>query len=249
LKEAIRTVLHDFLDTLDEDVKILDAATGSGETTLELAQNIHGTIISADIDLLPSAQEKIRREGLSSKVEFITANLAHMESIDDSSIDGIVSHATVSALPSETPFMQFKVFTEFYRVLKPSGALIIIDYYPLNEVEIKNKADRIAQEAWRVYKAVAELVGDSHHEEIPPQRIIELLEWIGFRECTYRKISERTQSTTFGEYVQSMQEYVKKVEDTDLQKAFQKKITCLNEQEKIHGKSDYSDTYCVWAKK
>ncbi|MBU7041960.1 MAG: methyltransferase domain-containing protein [Theionarchaea archaeon] len=249
MKEAIRTVLHDFLDTLDEDVKILDAATGSGETTLELAQNIHGTIISADIDLLPSAQEKIRREGLSSKVEFITANLAHMESIDDSSIDGIVSHATVSALPSETPFMQFKVFTEFYRVLKPSGALIIIDYYPLNEVEIKNKADRIAQEAWRVYKAVAELVGDSHHEEIPPQRIIELLEWIGFRECTYRKISERTQSTTFGEYVQSMQEYVKKVEDTDLQKAFQKKITCLNEQEKIHGKSDYSDTYCVWAKK
>jgi ubiquinone/menaquinone biosynthesis C-methylase UbiE len=246
LKDAVEKVIHEFLEMLDEDACVLDAATGSGDTTVEIAQRIGGKVVSVDIDLSPSAREKVEKADLSSKVEFIKGNLADMEFLDDHSIDAIVSHATVSSIPSQTPFMLSGVLEEFYRVLKPEGRMIIIDYYPLSEIAVKTEADRIAQEAWRVYKAVAELVGDSHHREIPPQRLIEILEGIGFRDCVVEKISERTLSTTFHEYVESMLAYVKEIEDHELQSAFQRKIMQLDNQAKIHGKSDYSDTYCIW---
>jgi ubiquinone/menaquinone biosynthesis C-methylase UbiE len=249
LKDAVKKVLDDFLKGLDEDAYVLDAATGSGETTVEIAHRIKGRVVSVDIDPLQSAQERIRNSKFSSRIEFIEGNLANMEFLEDYSIDAIVSHATVSSIPSETPFVLSRVLEEFYRVLTPNGAMIIIDYYPLDESNIETEADRIAQEAWRVYKAVAELVGDSHHEEIQPQRIIEMLEGIGFIDCTVKKISERMLSTTFDEYVESMLAYVKDIGDHELQNAFHRKIMQLHEQAKIHGKSDYSDTYCIWAKK
>ena len=248
-KEEIK-IFNELLTKLGKkDVIILDAATGSGRTTLEIAQRITGKVLSVDIDISKDAQAMIRDAGYASRVEFVEANLGKMDFLNDNSVDAIVSHATVSSIPSETPFMLYNVFREFYRVLIPQGFILIFDYYPLEEAVIKGKADKIAEEAWRTYKAVAELLGDYHHEELPPEWVCKTLTEVGFTDVSYKKVSERRLSETFGEYVENMLEYIKDIKDKGLRKAFEKKIKHLAKDAKKYGKSDYSDTYGIWGRK
>ncbi|MBU7038782.1 MAG: class I SAM-dependent methyltransferase [Theionarchaea archaeon] len=247
MKEKVVSVLEQLFQKLEnEDLNILDAATGAGNTTLELAQRIKGKVISVDMDTADSAVERIEDANLSSKVEFVKGNLARMDFLQDASIDAIVSHSTVSSIPAETPFKVLQVFKEFFRVLKPDGILLIIDYYPLESAAVKNKADEIAQDAWRVYKAVAELVGDHHHEELPPEWICETLHDIGFKDISHEKISERKLSESFGEYIENMLMYISNIKDDGLRNAFKKKILQLEKDARLYGKSEYSSVYCVW---
>ena len=250
MKEEILTVFDRLFEELPtHDTRILDAATGAGFTTCELAQRVKGTVISVDIDPSQAAQERIKDANLLSKVEFIKGNLAKMDFLDENSIDAVVSHSTLSSIPAETPFMLLHVLREFYRVLKPAGILLIIDYYPLSAVPVRNKPDKIAEDAWRVYKSVAELVGDHHHEELPPEWVGETLIDVGFTNVSHEKIFERALDESFEEYIENMLEYIKEIEDRGLRKAFKSKIKQLKKDAKIHGKSSYSDTYCVWARK
>lgn len=250
LKEEEIKVLDELIKKLgNENLRILDAATGSGMTTLEIAKRVRGKVISVDINPLKTAEKRIRDANLTSKVEFLKGNLAKMDFLDENSMDAIVSHATLSSIPTETPFMLVNVFKEFFRVLKPNGILLVIDYYPLNKVMVKSKADEIAQEAWRVYKAVCELLGDYHHVELPPEWVCETMTDVGFKDVYFRKVSERNLSESFGEYVENMLQYVKEIKDNGLRKAFKNKILQLEKDAKIYGKSDYSDRYCVWGRK
>jgi ubiquinone/menaquinone biosynthesis C-methylase UbiE len=250
MKEEIVTLLDQLFQKLDtRDLVILDAATGAGNTTLEIARRTNGTIISVDIDPANSAVRKVENANLSSRVKFVKGNLARMDFIHDNSIDAIVSHSTVSSIPPETPFMVLQVFREFFRVLKPEGILLIIDYYPLESAAVRSRADEIAQEAWRTYKAVAELVGDHHHEELPPQWMCERLKDMGFKDVYHEKISDRELSESFEEYIETMIQYIKNIEDDGLRSAFRKKILQLERDARMYGKSDYSSTYCVWGTK
>jgi ubiquinone/menaquinone biosynthesis C-methylase UbiE len=248
-KEEIKILDELFAKLGKKNVTILDAATGSGRTTLEIAKRITGKVLSVDIDISRDAQNMIRDAGYASRVEFVEGNLGKMDFLNDNSVDAIVSHATLSSIPAETPYILHNVFKEFYRVLKPHGFILIFDYYPLKEALIKGKADKIAEEAWRTYKAVAELLGDYHHEELPPEWVCKTLSEVGFTNVTCEKVSERRLSETFGEYVENMLEYVKEIEDTGLRKAFEKKVQHLAKDAKKYGKSDYSDTYGVWGRK
>lgn len=248
-KEEIK-IFNELLTKLGKkNVIILDAATGSGRTTLEIAQRITGKVLSVDIDISKDAQDMIRDAGYASQVEFVEGNLGKMDFLNDNSVDAIISHATLSSVPAETPFMLYDVFKEFYRVLKPHGFILIFDYYPLKEAAIRRKADKIAEEAWRTYKAVAELLGDYHHEELPPEWVCKTLTEVGFQDVKSEKVSERRLSETFGEYVENMLDYVKEIEDKELRKAFKKKVQHLARDAKKYGKSDYSDTYGVWGRK
>ncbi|MBU7016581.1 MAG: methyltransferase domain-containing protein [Theionarchaea archaeon] len=248
-KEEIRIYNEFFAKLGKKDVIILDAATGSGRTTLEIAKRITGKVLSVDIDVSRDAHDMIRDAGYASRVEFVEANLGKMDFLHDNAVDAIVSHATLSSIPSETPCMLYDVFKEFYRILKPQGFILIFDYYPLEEAATRGKADKIAEEAWRTYKAVAELLGDYHHEELPPEWVCKTLAEVGFQDVTYEKVSERRLSETFGEYVENMLEYVKEIEDKGLRNAFEKKVQQLAKDAKKYGKSDYSDTYGVWGRK
>ncbi|MGC1119725.1 MAG: methyltransferase domain-containing protein [Candidatus Methanofastidiosia archaeon] len=250
MKKEIINVLDQLFQKLDNnDLRVLDAATGAGVTTLEIARRTNGTVISVDIDPADSAVKRIEDANLSSKVEFVKGNLARMDFLHNDSIDAIVSHSTVSSIPAETPFRVLQVFKEFFRVLKPDGILLIIDYYPLESAAVKNKADEIAQDAWRTYKAVAELVGDHHHEELPPEWVCEILKDIGFKDLYHEKISERELSETFGEYIENMLGYIINIKDEGLRSAFKKRILQMEKDAKVYGKSDYSSIYCVWGNK
>jgi ubiquinone/menaquinone biosynthesis C-methylase UbiE len=250
VKEEIVNVLDQLFQKLENnELWVLDAATGAGNATLEIAQRTSGIVISVDIDPAESAARKIEDANLSSRVRFVKGNLARMDFLHENSIDAIVSHSTVSSIPAETPFMVLQVLREFFRVLKPDGILLIIDYYPLESAAVKREADEIAQEAWRTYKAVAELVGDHHHEELPPEWICETLRDIGFKNVHHEKISERELSETFEEYIENMLQYIKTIEDDGLRSAFHKKILQLERDARMYGKSDYSSIYCVWGTK
>ena len=101
-------------------------------------------------------------------VEFIKADLTCMPQIKNESVDLIVCHATIRAV-NNRPLKAVKALSEFYRVLKKGGWLIIDDEYPLpkpskieEEVQVKR---------WQTYKSVAELVDGEHYTEICPEEI------------------------------------------------------------------------------
>ncbi|MBU6996958.1 MAG: methyltransferase domain-containing protein [Theionarchaea archaeon] len=250
MKEKIVNVLDQLFQKLENNnLRVLDAAMGGGNVTLELAQRTNGKVISVDIDPADSATKKIEDANLSSPVEVVKGTLASMDFLQDSSIDTIVSHSTISSIPAETPFKVQQVFKEFFRVLNPGGILLIIDYYPLESAAVRTKADEIAQDAWRTYKAVAELVGDHHHEEVPPEWVCETLRDTGFKDVYHEKISERELSDTFEEYIENMLHYISNIEDDELSRAFRMKILKLERDARMYGKSEYSSTYCIWATK
>ena len=63
-------------------------------------------------------------------VEFIKADLTCMPQIKNESVDLIVCHATICAV-NNRPLKAVKALSEFYRVLKKGGWLIIDDESPL----------------------------------------------------------------------------------------------------------------------
>lgn len=58
MREEILTIFDRLSEELpNNDVRILDAATGEGFTTLALAQRVKGTVISVDIDPSEAAEK------------------------------------------------------------------------------------------------------------------------------------------------------------------------------------------------
>jgi len=90
-----------FWQGVDLDNKVvLDAGTGFGITTSEIAgrfhvQKLRGRIISVDVD--PSsfelARKRLKEKGLVELVTFVKADLLHMPEIQTESVDLVVSNA------------------------------------------------------------------------------------------------------------------------------------------------------------
>ena len=163
--------------TKRKDVVILDAATGAGETTLQIAQAMKGgklTTVDCDIASWEKwAQPVLKKAGVIERVEFLHCDIKDL-SLVSTSVDLVVSHATLSAMN----IWAVDAIKEFHRVLKSSGRLALIDLLPGNETECD--ADNIAMLDWRLAKAAAHLSGQEHYEELPTEWIKARLADAGF---------------------------------------------------------------------
>lgn len=168
----------------NERLLLLDAATGAGECTRNLARIMKkGRIISVDID--PTSWDewalpKLREDEADSRVAFICDDLTNPKNLPTDKFDIIVSHTTISTLG----FGVFDALWEFYQCLKDDGDLFILDNLP--EQPAQNDTEMLGNWDWRLGKARLHLMGiANHYEEIPPEKVAGWLYKVGFSHCDY----------------------------------------------------------------
>ncbi len=106
---------------------VLEVACGTGRATVELAQQVGqmGKLDALDLTqaMMARAQEKIRGLGLQQRVEFRTGNANHLP-YEDGAFDVLYNAYMFDLIPVE----QFTtILTEFKRVLKPGGRLMLVN--------------------------------------------------------------------------------------------------------------------------
>lgn len=165
--------------------RVLDAATGAGESLYYLAkeaekQGNKTEIISVDIEQPQEWIEKIQKKlGPNSKlVNLIEADIFNLNTIPDNSIDIINCHDTLLFL-NPKPLKIVSAFKEFRRVLKNDGILLITSELPLDDFSNEEYLGQLYR--WNFAKAVMSLKNSCWSNEVYPEEITVLLEEMGFQ--------------------------------------------------------------------
>lgn len=111
--------IQEFTDLLPEGAKVLDAGCGGGRDTKLLSEKKNISAVGLDLSegLLNECRKKFP------ELEFIHGNLLDLP-FPDESFDGVWSSA--SLLHLDTVDDVKKALSEFYRVLKPKGAVFVL---------------------------------------------------------------------------------------------------------------------------
>lgn len=205
------------------NITIMDAGTGAGSTTLLLARRLaearsKGKIVSVDIepDTFPDVKRKLGT--LARFVKFTKANLNRMPQIRDESFDLVVCTATLCAL-NDRPLRALQGLTEFRRVLRKGGRLLISEEYPLPKATKPEEEVQVMR--WQMYKSVAELVEGEHWTEIHPEELKFAASLIGFRDIEWRRFrGEPLRKETMEEWKAVMPTMVKGIEDEVMRRAY-----------------------------
>ncbi len=123
-----REVANRMLERLDymliEPQVILDAGAGTGYCTLDVAQRYpNAQVIALDIASSMLQQTKSKAEA-SNNISYVNSDVEKI-ALADNSVDLVVSSLTVQWCND-----YIKAFTEFKRVLKPSGCLLFTSFGP-----------------------------------------------------------------------------------------------------------------------
>jgi len=229
---------------------IMDAGTGATNTTCWLANKVKeagsGRIINIDNDpeTFPNAKRKLGE--LVKWVKFVKANLTNMPQIESESIDLIVCHATMCAV-NDRPLKAVKALSEFYRILKKDGWLIIADEYPLPKASKPEEEVQVGR--WQTYKAMAELVNGEHYTEISPEELEFAVKLVGFTNIELQRFEDGPLSSeVMEEWKEEMPDLVNKIADNDFKAAFEKAIERIW-QKYINQGGIFPDYYVIRARK
>jgi len=208
---------------------ILDAGTGFGLTTSEIAARIHqqkykSKVTSVDIDpkAFEDAQRLLRAQGLRNYVTFVKADLSNMPEIKPETMDLIISTRTLADINS-TPCRLTRAITEFHRVMKPHGHVVLSDECPFptvstNEIEI-------AVSRWQLVKSISHLIGKQHANEIQPEDLEFTMNLIGFKDCRWAVFKgEKIPKQRINYFVKHTTELTEKIPDIKLKTAFFERI-------------------------
>jgi len=205
------------------DITVMDAGTGAGNTTLELARRLEeaggrGKIVSIDIDPETFLDVKTKLGELARFVEFVEADLTRMPHVESESFDIVVCAATLCAL-NDRPLKALRGLTEFHRVLKEDGWFTIADEYPLPKATKPKEEVQVMR--WQLYKAVAELVDGEHYTEIYPEELEFAASLIGFRDIEWRRFEGgHIQEVTMEEWREVMPPMINQIKDEQIREAF-----------------------------
>jgi len=232
--------------TADGTGVILDAATGAGETTAQLAAAMkEGKLITVDQDAESWekwAKPLLKANGLLRQVEFHQDNLRYLTSVERGSCDLVVSHSTLSAMG----VWAIDAIRQFRRVLKPGGTLLIADLLPENESE--PQASNISALSWRLMKAAAHLAGQPHYEELPVEWVKARVQEAGFQIESVTINPERPPAspTSFEEWRRA--NCGSNIEDPSLCEAFRATWRLYVERAENEGLTNKEGSYTLWAR-
>ena len=164
--------------TQADDAMIVDAGTGAGETTLQVAEAMRGgKLITVDSDAASWeqwARPALESAGLLERVTFLQADLRDLSGIGSDSVHMVISHSTLSAVG----IWAGKAIREFHRILKPGSRCALADLIPENESEPDE--GNVAALSWRLCKAASHCAGEHHYDELPTEWVKKELIQAGF---------------------------------------------------------------------
>ncbi len=105
---------------IDENMKVLDVASGTGLTAIFLAENYGCSVTGIDQSEMMVEKAREKAKGSEMDVEFLTGD-AHKLPFEDGSFDVVISESTLCLLEKE------KALDEMVRVVKTGGRVGIHD--------------------------------------------------------------------------------------------------------------------------
>ena len=115
--------------------KVIDLGCGPATQLVQVAQfnpDIQFTGIDMSLEMLNEAREYCKEKEVTN-IEFIQGDMTDLGRFDDASIDGVISTMALHHLPTIDHLKQ--VFSEIKRVLKPKGALYLVDFGRLKSLK------------------------------------------------------------------------------------------------------------------
>ncbi|NOQ26375.1 MAG: bifunctional demethylmenaquinone methyltransferase/2-methoxy-6-polyprenyl-1,4-benzoquinol methylase UbiE [Bacteroidales bacterium] len=186
-KKAIKCI-----SSIASNPLILDVATGTGDLAIAALKLNPQKVIGIDIstEMLNVGIKKIKRKGYQNLIELKKGDSENLE-FDDNTFDGITAAFGVRNFENLD-----KGLSEMYRVLKPKGKIVILEFS-------KPRVFPVKQFYNFYFKAILPLLGkiiskdDSAYTYLPesvnqfPERelFIQKLEQVGFKNCSFKPLS------------------------------------------------------------
>lgn len=245
-RKTFRIDYRDYVaETLKEVVKdglILEVGTGFSHMT-EVLSDYGLNVITVDVE-----KENLEacKEELGYQVEVVSCDCTALP-FRENSFRAVVADQLISSLQEVRPFSHLKFLSEVKRVLSRGGLLFLIDYG--EEEEPLSRRDEIAIKAWRLYKAVMDLLGEKHYEEVPLDVLVYWLKQAGFEVIAKERVMERKEmdwKEDFIDFVENLLELLDEL-DEPLRNAFLEEVKRLALEARREGVSSWSDLYMIVA--
>ena len=134
--EIIKQIIFNHIANKDDDSTIiLDAGGGTGRWICELSDIYKSNFVLYDLseDMLERAKVNISKKGIADRVNIVKGSLTNMSNINSDSIDYIISIYS----PISFVYEKEKAFKEMFRILKPSGKIMIMGHGFYNAIYSK----------------------------------------------------------------------------------------------------------------
>ena len=179
---------------LKKGQRALDVAGGTGDLTIEMSKQVgpDGEIVISDINpaMLEQGRRRLMDKGIAGNVRFVEANAEDLP-FEDNSFDCVTI-----AFGLRNVTNQGRALASMYRVLKPGGRLLILefskpvmpglnklyDFYSFNIIPMMGKVIANDEES---YRYLAESIRMHPDQETLKQ----MLRDAGFERCTYHNMS------------------------------------------------------------
>jgi len=172
----------------------LDLAGGTGDLTYYLARQVGptGKVVLSDInpDMLERGRQRLIDRGIAGNVEFIEANAEELP-FDDNSF-----HCITIAFGLRNVTHQQKALSEMFRVLKPGGRLLVLEFskpvipgldkaYDFYSFNILPKMGQLIANDAKSYQYLAESIRMHPGQE----ELKSMMQEAGFERCTFHNMT------------------------------------------------------------
>lgn len=220
-----------------EDKLILDAGTGPGQTIEGLVDRVieaGGSSRIIGVDHSQNALDNVLKQlgDKAENVQFLKADLADMPQVESSSIDTITC-TDVLCMVEMSPLRSLRVMSEFNRVLKPGGRLVIGEQVPMPKATIPK--EQVWARRWQIVKAMKHIQEQRHLEEIQPEDLEFCLITLGFNAIRWVIFEGKDFDDSVEWGLRRPLATAEKLENELLQKAFTRQIDGLRSVFAQHG--------------
>ena len=172
----------------------LDVAGGTGDLTYYLSQQVGptGKVIISDInpDMLEQGRQRLLDRGVAGNVEFVEANAEDLPFEDNQ------FHCITIAFGLRNVTNQAKALASMYRVLKPGGRLLVLEFskpvipglnkaYDFYSFNVLPKMGKLIANDSESYQYLAESIR-MHPDQ---QTLKGMMQEAGFERCTFHNMS------------------------------------------------------------
>ncbi len=179
---------------LKKGQRALDVAGGTGDLTAGMAEQVgpDGEVVMSDINesMLEQGRRRLMDKGIAGNVKFVQANAEDLP-FDDNSFDCITIGFGLRNVTR-----QDKALASMYRVLKPGGRLLILEFskpvmpgldkaYDFYSFNILPKMGKVIANDEDSYRYLAESIRMHPDQETLKQ----MLQDAGFERCTYHNMT------------------------------------------------------------